>query len=248
MVLCCRSTDTPKEGEVIAVGSSSTVKVASKAIFKRAVEVLHVRGQAHALVKESDVLVCGDVEFEMPPGKILLRVLAQETVDSGIMLPKRSSHTFRGEVVAVGTDPLKGASRVKVGAHVTYGRYAEANVVDVDGVDHVVIEHDDVLLSYVGEPLLETLAVPRGRVLVRVLPTAETISGLLLSKGVQGGNVGEVVAVGPGLEGETDEPLDGIVLGDMLYFKYGDGVDLGNLDGKFLSVKHDNCLAKWTVR
>lgn len=185
---------------------------------------------------------------------ILVRIGAPEEVSKGgLVLPGRQKPS-QGKVVAVGpgepnvrTGELKPVS-VATGSTVMHGSGSMIEMFEIEGLDHALLREDEILLSYHGEePSLESIAMPRGRILVQLAESKrETDSGLLLSAGAaeDRSTVGLVVAVGE----EVDK--DGVAKGDMVRFAFGDEVKLSLGDGKekYVSVRSSDCIAKATVK
>lgn len=187
---------------------------------------------------------------------VLVKVGApEEQTQGGILLPK-SEKPKGGEVIAVGPGEASSESAVvtpvsvKAGDKVVYSRYSGSDTVDLAGSEHVLVREDELLLSYKGEsPAISSLAMPRGKVLVKLLAKEEATSfGLLLSKGAtkQSTTVGEVVAVGAGeISSKGEEIPPPVSIGDMVRFRYGDEVDMDIDDDKYSVVRISNCIAKW---
>jgi len=203
---------------------------------------------------QASLKVDGAVE---PLGKFLLvkSAEAEEVSKAGLLLPK-SQKPNEGEVVAAGPGEANAESgklvpmSVKVGEKVLYSKYGGSETIDCAGEDHVLVREDDVLLKYEGdEPVLEKISMPRGKVLVKLLPKEEETSfGLLLSEGAkeQTTTAGEVVSVGAGtILANGDELEPPVKAGDKVRFRYGDEVNLDLGDDKFTVVSLSNCIAKW---
>lgn len=193
-----------------------------------------------------------------PLGKFLLvkSAAAEEVTKAGLLLPK-SQKPKQGEVVAAGPGEANVESgqmvpmSVKVGEKVLYSKYGGSETIECGGQDHILVREDDVLLKYKGdEPVLEKISMPRGKVLVKLLPKEqETSFGLLLSEGAneQTTTAGEVVSVGAGtILANGDELEAPVKAGDKVRFRYGDEVNLDLGDGgQFSVVSISNCIAKW---
>ncbi|CAL1162353.1 unnamed protein product [Cladocopium goreaui] len=213
------------------------------------------RGVEQQGVVTMDRRVDGAVE---PLGKFLLvkSAAAEEVTKAGLLLPK-SQKPKQGEVVAAGPGEANVESgqmvpmSVKVGEKVLYSKYGGSETIECGGQDHVLVREDDVLLKYKGdEPVLAKISMPRGKVLVKLLPKEqETSFGLLLSEGAneQTTTAGEVVSVGAGtILANGDELEAPVKAGDKVRFRYGDEVELDLGDGgQFSVVSISNCIAKW---
>jgi len=180
---------------------------------------------------------------------------AEEMTKGGILLPK-SEKPKAGEVVAVGPGEVNAKSgnpvpvSVKTKTKVLYSKYSGSETISLDGHDHVLVRESDILAGYEGDaPSPETLTVPRGKVLVKLLAEEkETTGGILLSAGptATSSKDGQVISVGPGEVLHDGEEMPAPVkAGDMVRFRYGDEVDLDFGDEKYSVVRLSNCLAKW---
>mmetsp|Transcript_30095 Transcript_30095/g.86159 ORF Transcript_30095/g.86159 Transcript_30095/m.86159 type:complete len:263 (+) Transcript_30095:3-791(+) len=167
---------------------------------------------------------------------LLVRLgLAEKTTQGGIVLPSRRRPS-EGDVVSIGPGEVRGEGAdaavtpvgVAAGRRVMYSKYASFTPFELEAAD---------------------LSAPRGRALVRLDESKrETEGGLLLSKGAaaegSGGatTLGVVVAVGPSdVDGEDPE----LAIGDRVYFKYGEEVQLSSSDKeKYMAVRFRNCIAK----
>mmetsp|Transcript_43194 Transcript_43194/g.78572 ORF Transcript_43194/g.78572 Transcript_43194/m.78572 type:complete len:378 (+) Transcript_43194:59-1192(+) len=268
----------PKEGEVMAVGAGEpdeitgavvpvSVEPGSNVLYSRYGGVdLDCAGVEHALVRDDDVLLSYSgneptlENSKVPRGRVLVQVpKAQGESAGGLLLAKGAAKDAMrlGEVVLVGEGELlkDGSSKpteVAKGEMVKFRYGVEVKLADPDGdgMDHMLIRDDDILLTYNGEePTLETTKMPRGRVLVRLQGAQEaSTGGLLLSKGAANDavGVGEVMLVGDAevLGDGSTKPAE-VEEGDMVRFRFGDEVKLDIGDGKFSSVKASNCIAKW---
>eukprot|EP00913_Durusdinium_trenchii_P007708 g7239.t1 len=198
--------------------------------------------------------VDGSVE---PLGKFLLVKSAkvEEVTKAGLLLPK-SEKPKEGEVVATGPGEAHVESghlvplSVEVGEKVLYSKYGGSEAIECQGEEHVLVREDDVLLKYQGdEPVLEKISMPRGKVLVKLLPKEEETSfGLLLSEGAkkQTTTAGEVMSVGAGMILANGEELPAPVqVGDKVRFRYGDEVNLDLGEDQFSVVSLSDCIAKW---
>eukprot|EP00930_Biecheleria_cincta_P095691 TRINITY_DN87633_c0_g1_i1.p1 TRINITY_DN87633_c0_g1~~TRINITY_DN87633_c0_g1_i1.p1 ORF type:complete len:272 (+),score=47.24 TRINITY_DN87633_c0_g1_i1:42-818(+) len=179
----------------------------------------------------------------------------EEMSKGGILLPK-SEKPKAGEVVAVGPGEVHSKSgkpvpvTVKPRTKVLYSKYSGSEIINLDGHDHVLVREDDILAGYEGEvPSPESLTLPRGKVLVKLLAEEkETSGGLLLSTGpaATSSTDGQVISVGPGQVLHSGEEIPPPVkAGDMVRFRYGDEVDLDFDNEKYSVVRVSNCLAKW---
>ncbi|CAK9075175.1 20 kDa chaperonin [Durusdinium trenchii] len=215
--------------------------------------------------------VDGSVE---PLGKFLLVKSAkvEEVTKAGLLLPK-SEKPKEGEVVATGPGEAHVESghlvplSVEVGEKVLYSKYGGSEAIECQGEEHVLVREDDVLLKYQGdEPVLEKISMPRGKVLVKLLPKEEETSfGLLLSEGAKkqtttAGEVADVrqfvrrgemvrrqmMSVGAGMILANGEELPAPVqVGDKVRFRYGDEVNLDLGEDQFSVVSLSDCIAKW---
>mmetsp|Transcript_30096 Transcript_30096/g.86164 ORF Transcript_30096/g.86164 Transcript_30096/m.86164 type:complete len:288 (+) Transcript_30096:3-866(+) len=192
---------------------------------------------------------------------LLVRLgLAEKTTQGGIVLPSRRRPS-EGDVVSIGPGEVRGEGAdaavtpvgVAAGRRVMYSKYASFTPFELEGVEHALIREDDLVASFdssAPRPLKAAdLSAPRGRALVRLDESKrETEGGLLLSKGAaaegSGGatTLGVVVAVGPSdVDGEDPE----LAIGDRVYFKYGEEVQLSSSDKeKYMAVRFRNCIAK----
>eukprot|EP00435_Cladocopium_sp_Y103_P032477 s2224_g8.t1 len=204
-----------------------------------------------------------EVKGELQPLYDYVLVKSKEAVTStksGLLLPTSSEKPSEGEVVAVGPGSVKElllANGVQVpvwaqaGMKILHGKYGVEEVTYNDE-DHVLVQDEDVLLSYTGdEPTLENIKMPRGKVLLKLLEEEkESQGGILLSKGAAKPDttVGEVVAVG---DDDLDRngnpvPMD-VAVGDLVRFRFGNEVKLDIAKSEFRSVSASECLAKWTA-
>jgi len=176
---------------------------------------------------------------------------------SGLLLPGSAQEKpSEGDVLAVGPGRIDEDSGrrlrpwTEAGMKVLYSKYGTEKV-DINGDEHVLVQDMEVLLSYTGdEPTLDSIRMPRGKVLMRLLDEkTESEGGIMLSKGAakKDTTVGEVVAIGdPVLDPKGGEswPLE-METGDMVRFKYGSEVKLEVGKAEYRAVDVDDCLAKW---
>ncbi|CAE7245786.1 CPN20 [Symbiodinium natans] len=197
------------------------------------------------------------VQGELSPLFDYVLVKSKETVTStksGLLLPTSSEKPSEGEVVAIGPGAIKDTGVqvpvwAQVGMKVLHGKYGVEEVTYNDE-DHVLVRDDDVLLSYSGEePTLETIQMPRGKVLLKLLEEkAESQGGILLSKGAAKPDttIGEVVAVGEDALDRFGKPIaTDLAVGDTVRFRFGNEVKLDLGKSEFRSVDASECLAKW---
>jgi len=201
-------------------------------------------------------------------GYVLVKVDdVQEVTRGGVFRGKVAERQRQGVVVAVGSGDGHSRSSteqslvsVRAGATILYS--ARAAISDTlliyAGSEHEMIHEEDIILCYDGgdEPSLESLVMPRGRLLLKLLEVpGQTGVGLLLAQGGGAGRrsaaVGEVLAVGEGLiaaDGEVVPPH--VEIGEMVLFRQGGEVplDIGigeAVDSDLASVKTSDCVAKW---
>jgi len=199
------------------------------------------------------------IDGELQPLLSYLLVKPKEAVTetkSGLLLATTKEKPSEGEVLSVGPGEVHKETGVRVppwaqvGMKILHGKYGVEDV-NYKGEDHVLVRDDEVLLSYTGdEPTLETIKMPRGKVLIKLLEESEeTAGGILLSKGALKSDttMGEVVAVG---DDDLDKhgnvvPME-ISVGDKVRFRYGNEVKLDLGKSEFRSVEAGECLAKWS--
>ncbi|CAJ1346212.1 unnamed protein product [Effrenium voratum] len=163
----------------------------------------------------------------------------------------REEKPSEGEVVAVGPGSVKEngmqvAPWAEAGMKILHGKYGVEEVT-YNGEEHVLVRDEDVLLSYEGEPTLESIKMPRGKVLLKLLEK-ESQGGILLSKGAAKPDttMGEVVAVGDDDLDRNGKPVPmDIAVGDFVRFRFGNEVKLDLGKSEFRSVSASECLAKW---
>lgn len=160
-----------------------------------------------------------------------------------------------GEVLAVGPGrrDVENGERLPVwatvGKKVMYSRF-DPHEVTFGEEDYALLRDSDVLLSYDGDaPTIESIRMPYGKVLVRLLDDdSEASGGIVLPKGAAQPetSIGTVVAVSDGALGTDGQliPLD-VEVGDVVRFSYGSKValELGKADYRAISA--EACLAKW---
>ncbi|CAJ1346209.1 unnamed protein product [Effrenium voratum] len=176
---------------------------------------------------------------------------AVTSTKSGLLLPSSSEKPSEGEVVAVGPGSVKEngmqvAPWAEAGMKILHGKYGVEEVT-YNGEEHVLVRDEDVLLSYEGEPTLESIKMPRGKVLLKLLEK-ESQGGILLSKGAAKPDttMGEVVAVGDDDLDRNGKPVPmDIAVGDFVRFRFGNEVKLDLGKSEFRSVSASECLAKW---
>ncbi|CAE7831755.1 cct2 [Symbiodinium sp. CCMP2592] len=128
---------------------------------------------------------------------------------------------------------------------VLHGKYGVEEV-KYNDEDHVLVRDDDVLLSYSGdEPTLESIQMPRGKVLLKLLDDKEeSQGGILLSKGAAKPDttIGEVVAVGEDALDRLGKPIaTDLAVGDTVRFRFGNEVKLDLGKSEFRSVDVSEC-------
>eukprot|EP00927_Polykrikos_kofoidii_P067631 TRINITY_DN63075_c0_g1_i1.p1 TRINITY_DN63075_c0_g1~~TRINITY_DN63075_c0_g1_i1.p1 ORF type:complete len:314 (-),score=45.86 TRINITY_DN63075_c0_g1_i1:186-1046(-) len=210
---------------------------------------------------QASVSTCGDVEFAHDYVTLGSHVLvrpseAAATSEAGFVLPESAREmVFSGEVVGVGTGAWHPDTGVElplwsqVGRSVLYDKYA-AEALLIGDVNHVVIRDDDVLLSYSGdEAIVDTIRIPRGKVLVQI-GESRTVSlgGLVLPKGGKSEKTFGIVAVvgDPYIDGRGNHhPLE-LSVGDRIQFRSGSGVTLKLDKIEYRIVEVADCLAKWS--
>ncbi|CAE7884909.1 CPN20 [Symbiodinium necroappetens] len=197
------------------------------------------------------------VKGELSPLFDYVLIKAKEAVTStksGLLLPTSSEKPSEGEVVAVGPGAVQETGVqvpvwAQVGMKVLHGKYGVEEV-KYNEEDHVLVRDDDVLLSYSGdEPTLESIQMPRGKVLLKLLDEKEeSQGGILLSKGAAKPDttIGEVVAVGEDALDRFGKPITtDLAVGDTVRFRFGNEVKLDLGKSEFRSVDVSECLAKW---
>lgn len=180
------------------------------------------------------------VKGELSPLFDYVLIKAKEAVTStksGLLLPTSSETGVQVPVWA------------QVGMKVLHGKYGVEEV-KYNDEDHVLVRDDDVLLSYSGdEPTLESIQMPRGKVLLKLLDEKEeSQGGILLSKGAAKPDttIGEVVAVGEDALDRFGKPITtDLAVGDTVRFRFGNEVKLDLGKSEFRSVDVSECLAKW---
>ncbi|CAE7861642.1 cct2 [Symbiodinium microadriaticum] len=193
------------------------------------------------------------VKGELSPLFDYVLIKAKEAVTStksGLLLPTSSEKPSEGEVVAVGPGAVQETGVqvpvwAQVGMKVLHGKYGVEEV-KYNDEDHVLVRDDDVLLSYSGdEPTLESIQMPRGKVLLKLLDEKEeSQGGILLSKGAAKPDttIGEVVAVGEDALDRFGKPITtDLAVGDTVRFRFGNEVKLDLGKSEFRSVDVSEC-------
>ncbi|CAJ1448191.1 unnamed protein product [Effrenium voratum] len=208
----------------------------------------------HAGVRTALRAKTAEVTGELTPLFDYVLAKSKEAVTStksGLLLPSSSEKPSEGEVVAVGPGSVKEngvqvAPWAEAGMKILHGKYGVEEVT-YNGEEHVLVRDEDVLLSYEGEPTLESIKMPRGKVLLKLLEK-ESQGGILLSKGAAKPDttMGEVVAVGDDDLDRNGKPVPmDIAVGDFVRFRFGNEVKLDLGKSEFRSVSASECLAKW---
>lgn len=181
---------------------------------------------------------------------------AVEKTEGGILLTAKSKIVkTEGTVVAVGpgkVNRLTGAVvsvPVSPGEHVVFGKY-DGTEVDIDGVKHMLIRSDDVLVKFSGEKLtMDVVDVVRDCVLVHVdAKETKTKGGLYLAKSKNDAkpSTGKVVKVGPGAIAADGTTISmEVAPNDQVKYRAyaGSEVEIGGEE--YAVVRMDNILAKF---
>ena len=161
----------------------------------------------------------------------------------GILLPDSAKDVpSGGEVVSVG----EGCS-LKVGANVLYSKYAGTEL-EIQLEDYVLLKEDDVIGLCASDNYGVAGLLPQGdRLLVKLDEAADVSEGgvLLTDSSKDKPNSGEVVAVGPGAEGEDGKttPVAVEAGATVLYQKYSGAEFDGDNGEKFVVIKEADVIA-----
>lgn len=198
----------------------------------------------------------GDVA---PLNNFLLVKIAdlQDQTEGGIFLTgKAKVKKTQGKVISVGPGKTHHESGqiismpVEAGEGVVYGKY-DGTEIELDGVKHILIRDDDVLVKFTGDELtLDTADVCRDNVLVYVERKDETTDGgILIAKSSKSENrpsTGKVVKVGPGRMASNGELMAmEVEEGDMVKFRDFAGNEVNIGDEEYSVVRMADILAKF---
>lgn len=200
------------------------------------------------------------IQGELTPLNNFILVKKANAIDQtegGILLTGKAKIVkTEGTVVAVGpgrTHPDSGITidmPVAVGEGVVYGKF-DGTEVKLNDVEHTLIRDDDVLIKFSGGALtIDTVAVTRDNVLVKVeRKESETEGGILIAKSATKNDkpsMGMVVKTGPGKMAAdgTLMPME-INVGDMVKYRDFLGNEVEIDKEEYSVIKMADILAKF---
>lgn len=186
-------------------------------------------------------------EFTPANNMVLVKLNSADTETAGglLLATKKKTKKNEGNVVSVGPGKINQDSGfafdmpLAPGESVIYDSYGGAEV-NYNGVQHVLIPDDVVLIKHTGKLTMDSCTLLRDSLLVFVEETKEEeIGGILIAKTISGKkrkSIGEVVKAGPGRFATNGVLMEmDVAVGDMIKFRDLAG-SIVEIEGKDYSV------------